>query len=381
MRTVSFVLALAASSFAGPKGKDEEHPRSPGTPLEIRFTPWYCTQCVREGRIETQEKDLELWQTPLADLVKALDLDNWIFIETPHFRILSTLRTSTVTFKESAFALADLRRLRRIFPKLRIGRDKARLKPHQRAHLYHIRAERIYTHFAALTDNVEPYLGMGVPYELLLFGDYSDHHMFTDQFIGRGKDRAGVRAVSRAKPYLLLFTTAADQVARDDGKGDHVLSNHVIHNIVHNLVDGHGTYHRETWAWLEEGLAHYYTRRENPKYNSFCWAEGRRPADLAKDRWEEVVFDVVRRQKDLPLNQWCEKLLPGELTATEQGLSWSIVEWLVTTEPIRFTKMLRRLDDLEARPTCAQCIHDAFGVTPNVLHSRWRAYVLEHYRK
>ena len=89
----------------------------------------------------------------------------------------------------------------------------------------------------------------------------------------------------------------------------------------------------------------------------------------------------MRRGKDPPLSRWCEKLQPGELTGIENGTSWSIVKWLVETEPIRFTKMLVKLDDFENKPSAAECIEFAFNVTPSVLHQRWRDYVLENYGK
>ncbi len=34
------------------------------------------------------------------------------------------------------------------------------------------------------------------------------------------------------------------------------------------------------------------------------------------------------------MSQWCEKIQPGELTGVEQGLSWSLVEWMIQTDPV-----------------------------------------------
>ena len=36
-------------------------------------------------------------------------------------------------------------------------------------------------------------------------------------------------------------------------------------------------------------------------------------------------------------------------------------------------------EDLKEKPDCAGCIQHAFGVSPSVLHQRWREYVIEHY--
>ena len=385
MRSLLLSILLATAAAAGPsKGGlvDEVHPRSPETPLEIVYKPYWCNKCAEEERIEERDKSVHMMRMPVADLAKELDLDKgWIVITTPHFFILSTIRRSKVKFKNARFVRADLRRLKTIFPKLGIGRDGATLNAHQRAHLYHIRAERVYSHFAALTDNQKKWLGMEAPYHLFLFDDYAEHHALVDKFIGRANDKAGVQHHDRDKPNFMCFTTAESQISRDQGKGDAIFANHVIHSVAHNLVDGHFNYHRETWAWLEEGLGHYYERRENPKHNSFCWAEGKPPQDFQKSNWESVIYNLVRRGRDDPLGRWCEKLLPGELTGVQNGMSWSIVQWLVETEPIRFTKMLRKMEDYKAKPTCTECIQHAFGVTPGVLHSRWREWVRENYAK
>ena len=87
----------------------------------------------------------------------------------------------------------------------------------------------------------------------------------------------------------------------------------------------------------------------------------------------------MRRGRDDPLSQWCEKLQPGQLSGTQNGMSWSIVKWMIETEPIRFTKMLDKLNDFEAKATCEQSIEHAFGVSTTVLHQRWREYVLKEY--
>jgi hypothetical protein len=319
---------------------------------------------------------------PVEELAKVLDLDkNWIVIETPHFRILSTIGRANVKFKDVAYARADLLRLRTIFPKLGIGREGTTVNAHERAHLYHIRVERLYSHFSALTDHKKRFLGMEAPYEVYLLDDYAEYHTLTDQFLGRGMKMAGIQHHSKETPNFNCFLTSEQQYGRTKGKGDRRFANWVTHSVAHNLVDGFENYYRETPAWLEEGLAHFYERKEYTKSNNFCWTEGKPPQAFQKDDWESVIYNLVRRGKDPSLSLWCEKLTPGELTGIENGLSWSIVKWIVETEPIRFTKLLRKLNDYENKPTSTAAIEFAFGVSPGVLHSRWRDYVRENYGK
>ncbi len=382
MRRIAVLLLAVGVGMAGPKGKatDVMHPRSPETPLEITFSPWYCPLCVKEERIQPEERKIHMMRMPVEELAKLLDLDKkWLVIQTPNFKILSTLGRANIKFKDVAFARADLLRLKTIFPKLGIGREGATVNAHQRAHLYHIRLERLYCHFVALTENKKRYLGMDAPYEVYLLDDYSEYHTLTDQFLGRGMKMAGIQHHSKEKPNFNCFLTSEQQYGRTKGKGDRRFANWVTHCVAHLLVDGFDNYYRETWAWLEEGLAHYYERKEYTRSNTFCWTEGKPPQDFLKPDWESVIYNLVRRGKDPSLSQWCEKLQPGELTGVENGLSWSIVKWLVETEPIRFSKLIRKLNDYENKPTAAQSIEFAFGVSPGVLHSRWREYVRENY--
>ena len=136
---------------------------------------------------------------------------------------------------------------------------------------------------------------------------------------------------------------------------------------------------RESPAWIEEGFGHYYERRENIRWNNFCWAEGKPPTDFTKPDWEAIIFTLVRRDKDVPFSQWCEKLQPGEMSGVENGLSWSIVKWLIETEPLRFTKVLELMHDQKLNLRSADMIQEAFGCSPSVLYQRWREYVLKEY--
>ncbi len=386
MRSLLLLAAIAAAASAkGRQHQDEVNPRAPDQPLEISFLDYYCPTCVREERIAPPEKkpDVRLMRMPVAKLAKDLGLKErdrgkkWFVIQTPDFKILSNLKGAKVKPGDSTFITFDLRRLKKIFPKLTIGLQGTVLRPHQRAHLYHIRFARVYAHFKALTGNKEKWFGMEAPYECYLFDEYAEHHRLCDVYVGRTNDKAGVQHHMREKPNYMMFTTADRMVPG----GDRTFSNHVIHHLAHNLADGFGNYYRETPAWLEEGLAHYYERRETPKDNTFCWTEGKSPTDFQKPNWRSTILALVRRGKDLPLGQWCEKEQPGALSGTEQGLSWSIVEWMIRTDPVRLAKVLQETQDYTKKPTAAEVLHRAFGITPNTLHERWRKYVKTEYAK
>jgi hypothetical protein len=379
----AFLLIVAASgqSDRSKAPTDDMNPRAPSTPLEITFQPYWCTRCAKEGLLKgKQPQTIEMERKPVDDLVKQLEIKtDWIAMQTPHFKIFSTLEGSMAKYADSVFCRRDLERLKTIMPKISFGPDGVVLDEHERVHLYQIRLEREYAHFAALTNNTKPNLGMPMPYEIYLWADYSQHHVFCDRYVGGRSDKSGVQHHDRTKPNFILFSCAESIVSANNGKGDGPLANHVFHNVAHCMIDGYNDYFRETPAWLEEGLGHYYERRENPRWNNFCWAEGKMPTEFQKPDWETTIFSLVRRDKDPPFAQWCEKLQPGELTGVENGFTWGIVKWLVETEPLRFTKMIEPMDDLTLNLDTNGLIQQAFGCSPSVLYQRWREYALANY--
>lgn len=395
---------------------DDMNPRALTTPLQITLEPYWCPICVKEERIKdvgvhgaaspppgapaadvpaagvpaagapgdgayTTPYEMHLMKRPVAKLAEQLSikLADIKVMETAHFKIFSMLDDAAVKYADSIYVRADLDRLKKLGFEFSLGPDGARLDAHTRMHMYHVRLERQYAHFTALTGNTKPNLGMALPYEIYLWSDYTPHHEFVDRFIGGRNDKGGVQWHFRDPPNYEIFSCAESIVTAQVAKGDGALANHLFHNVAHLMADGYNNYLRETPAWIEEGLGHYYERRENPRWNTFCWAEGKPPTDFTKPNWESIIFTIVRRGKDTPFNQWCEKLQPGEMTGVENGLSWSIVKWLIETEPVRFTKMLEAMHDQVRNLKPGELIQDAFGCSSGVLYQRWREYVLKEY--
>jgi hypothetical protein len=384
MASMSTLATVLAAALALDEPVDEVNPRSPDKPLEIVFRPFSCAECVEEKRLPADSapsEEIRILRQPASTVAKSigLDFEKEVFVvASPNFTIFSALEKTKVKPADSRFLAADLGRLKEIFPALAIDAPTVVLSAHQRAHLYQIRAERVFAHFAALTACAKKHVGTGAPYEVYLFEDYATHHKLVDVYMGISQDKMGVTHHVREKPNFLAIS-AYEAITPE---GDWAFANLVIHSIAHNLVDGYNNYSKETWAWFEEGLAHYYERRETPNHNTFCWTEGRAPTMFEKPSWHSTILNMVRREKDRNLAEWCEKSQPGELSAEEQGLSWSIVKWLVETEPVRVTRMLDKLEeDYLKTVSASECVEHGFGVSPSVLHERWREHVLKDYPK
>ena len=142
MRALLILAVLAATASArGKQHQDEVNPRAPDQPLEIPYLDYYCPTCVEEARIAPPEKkpDVRFMRMSVSKFSKDLgfkerDLGkNWFYIQTPEFKILTNLKGAKVKPQDSTFITFDLRRLKKIFPKLTIGLQGTVLRPHQRA--------------------------------------------------------------------------------------------------------------------------------------------------------------------------------------------------------------------------------------------------------
>ena len=223
------LLVFLSQAHAGP-AKDERHPRNPEQPLEINLETRYCKQCLADGVIEGEPREMEFAHMPVEKLAKEVGAKKWVCIESPHFKIFITLKRAPVKHSDSPYMTADLARLKQVVPDFAPAKGTNYLTPHQRAHLYQVRLERLYEHFAALTGNRIDWLGMKAPFEVLLFDDYREYASFAEKVLGRpvGKGRHAERMLTdfqrQGKRFMLL--ASAQRFFRG---GDRELSDTVFH--------------------------------------------------------------------------------------------------------------------------------------------------------
>jgi len=370
------LLALARLAAGGPV--DETHPRAPDQPLPIEFTPWYCQRCIERELLEAQPRDISITGVPAPELAKSLKIRrSWYAIESPNFRIFSTLAGARIKHNDSRFAAADLIRLKKIFPSFQVGGQGSFVTAHQRAHLYQIRAERILSHSRALTGNKHRFLGMGDRFVLCLFEKEKEFQAFVEEELARPYSRGTPveRKHFTGGDNFYLISTAASLYKG----GESELSNTILHHTAHSVVYGHNDYVSAMWGWLDGGFAHYYERRESEEHNFFCLVSADPPKEFLRGNWRRKIRHMVYRNKDPSLGGWCEKTYAQQLSGTEHALAWSIVDWLVQTNPVRLGKLMDIAARNEGRPSCSQAIQEVFGVDAYQLHDRWRAYVLKEY--
>ena len=150
------------------------------------LTPdFYCTGCVRQGRIPDPGKraSVRLAQRSetqvLGWIEKVLEIRRPVYIEDPVFKMFVDLPPMNVKRFRNRFLREELRELRDIFPK--VSKKTVVLDTHQRAHLYLIRANRLLRDFwwlaGSTNDDVRrryrnvsgPYMGMKNKQEVFVF--------------------------------------------------------------------------------------------------------------------------------------------------------------------------------------------------------------------
>jgi len=156
-----------------------------------------------------------------------------------------------------------------------------------------------------------------------------------------------------------------------------------VSNVVHNVGLIALTRYKANYAfpsvWLREGFS-YYVEMASLGYSlSFSLGRGGSAgagetgpvwADSAK--WRQALKQVVAEGQDPPLRRM-GKMTVDQFRYQELVKAWSVVEFLVRWDPVRF----KRFIDLskERKKSEQDALKEAFGVNYRQCDAKWRAYV------
>ncbi len=342
-----------------------------------------------------------------AEVEKALPKTKIRWVETAHFRIGSALPAWTIPFdpKIKKRYRAELTELKKKLP--RVNPRAKRLDPWLRVHLFAHRLEKLYADFErrlGVTDDDFPdkpstlvngkymgegkYLGMKQKYVVLMFSKLGDHIRYLSLFVGTTQ-RFAKRHHFKVFGSLLLCT--AEEV--DDGrlKNDVALHVHVIWNTTHNLVDGFRLYHVDIPVWFKEGLAHWYGRRVDPKWNNFDQNESSKADMRATWRWNVAVRRRIDSDRFTPFAEVARWRDYGQINFYDHMAIWSRVDFLMATrgdEGLRkFLFIIKEPPgngmDLSAAKEILKrqrrAMQEAWGLTPLSLDREWKEWVKKNY--
>ena len=339
------------------------------------------------------------------DVEKALGNIEIRWIETAHFRIGCTLPSYAAEDKRERDKLrAELAELQQAFPEV----DPARRRPDPwlRAHLYARRLENLYADFQrrlGATDadfpvkpgtlvNGEyrgegPYLGQPTKYVVLLMDKASAVGRFFGRFCGQQEDRP--RRYNFMKSGMILFATSIEHAEGTLVK-DSALHCNVVFNVTHNLVDGYKYYTVDAPVWWKEGLAHWFARRVDERWNNFSAVAEEAGETRATWNWPPKVRGRVKNEYFPPAEELMAWNSYDERRFSDHMMMWSRVDYLMSTGDAGFATFMKMIkgaypgvsgipDHAAVVARQAEALQQAWGLDYAAFDREWAAYVLKNY--
>ncbi len=204
-----------------------------------------------------------------ADVDRVLGEKRFLWLETAHFRVGSSLKSiGWPEDNEAKKQLQDeIKALRKKLPK--VPERPKKLDPWLRLHLAAHRCEKGYAEFQQLigvTDadfakkGAEPpdgaFLGLPGKFLLLQCQKKSDMARYVDRFCG-GKEDTSIRYYHQ-KTFQLVHVMSAEGLEGFDESGLH---GHMVYGLWHNLANGYRGFAYPLPMWFAEGLAHWHARK------------------------------------------------------------------------------------------------------------------------
>jgi hypothetical protein len=397
------VLALALSGFAAAQGEIKPFPKvdpyTKDAPDAKTKAGYASFGPFRFGDAETT--------TQVEETLGGIPM---IWVETEHFKLGSGLPEYTVPDdkREKERLRSELERLAARLPDVKAKPKK--LDPWLRLHLYAQRLEELYAAFLAefgLEESQFPtappdpkkkrttpymgegrYLGMSSKYTVLLFDKRSAHARYGSVHLRQqlqGPTRFYLPAVDS-----WLFVTA-NEFLEGGWANDSALACDVISGVSQNLALGFRGYKVGLPFAISEGLAHWFSRRFDPRYHIFSGFDQTR-TDI-KEEWNWAP--LVRARVDHGVfPTFADMLAWGGAESREWAdhlMMWSRLDHLLAREDDLAGRLLHALKEpppTRTEGTPAQLAASARAAFERVtgsdlaqLDREWSEWVLKTYPK
>ncbi|MFT4709435.1 MAG: hypothetical protein ACI9D0_000130 [Bacteroidia bacterium] len=321
------------------------------------------------------------------------------WIETEHFEIGYAGPPYKVSAQERKAVQLELATLAELFPEIKP--KKALIDPWLRAHMYAVRCEQIYAQFMEIMQvtgdefpsgekqwdgtgtywGEGPHLGQKGKYELMIMPSEGDLEAYLSEQFG-----VQSKKTNRWNVNELDTISVTMQMREGDLKKDLALHGHVAFNLAHNLLDGFKHYSYDTQIWLHEGLAHWFEREINPKFNSFDSGEGSKGVMSKKEDWDKEVLILVRGDKAPRMAELANIKNYADLTLDQHYVTWSMVKFLLEEHATAFANINKILhgrmsaDGSQQNSSNLDSVHrDAFkselGMNYSQFDTAWQEWV------
>lgn len=329
-----------------------------------------------------------------------------IWVETAHFKLGSGLPEYTVRGdeRERERLTAELTRLAALLPDVKVKTKK--LDPWLRLHLFALRLEDLYADFLRALDLEEKdfptappgagskgpymgegrYLGMGSKFTVLIFDKKSSVGRYSKVYLGRQIETPTRWHFPGTDSFL--FLTAAEFL-EGDYANDSALACDVVAGVSQNLAAGFRGYRVLLPFAVSEGLAHWFSRRVDPRYHLFS---GTDPARVrAKDEWNWAPSVRARAEHEFypsthDMLGWQDA---NALEWADHLVLWSRMDYLLAREDDAAGNFLRMLKEPSEKQLTADelverartSLATATAVDLAKFDELWREWVLRTYPK
>ena len=353
---------------------------------------YHCTACIAEGRtapstgregrrlVERDEGAVLDW------IAEELRPKGSAFLEDEDFKLYIDLPKMALRKNPSRYLAEDIEALRNIFPEMKKGTRLRYITGHQRAHLYLFRAQRLMRDFLWMTGTTDaeikekwphlgPHLGMRNKLEVFVFVRPRDYQWFCDGHIGR--------VIPTGQAWHHMQDNALFVAMTDAGNPDARSHNAFIHRITHNLLDAYRRYGFKMPGWLQIGLAHWIERRENQRWNTYCWGEGTEIKEHPTYKWLLRVRRLVRQDKAMPFVEGASRIEYSEFSEADHLIAYSWFCYLMRLGPEKLRVFINALKDRKPDaphfPAQVEAFKRAYGVDMLRFDEGWRRWVREIY--
>jgi len=343
-----------------------------------------------------------------SDIDKLLEFEKILWIETPHFRIGTSLPQWQVPteMKTRNKLRAELTEMQKVLPK--INPKTRRLDPWLRAHLTAYRMEKLYREVQELFGVKDedfpqdaskvlitpgarymgygPYLGMKDKFLVLVFDKLGPYQTYLSSSAGRDSKFPQRWHFTDLSSLLFSCACESDQFPL---KHDTALHCALAFNVGQNLLDGFRYYAYDMPVWIREGFGHWCSRRIDGDWSNFDQNEGSVADMKVIDRWDVYCRSMMGTDKYAPFAAVAEWRDFGLIKFNDHVAIWSRMDWLISQGPEKWRKFLFAVkgrvnerwepDQKDLVGATREALKDAYGLNFLNLDERWAEWVKETY--
>ncbi|MAF67331.1 MAG: hypothetical protein CMJ84_16950 [Planctomycetes bacterium] len=331
-----------------------------------------------------------------ADVCEMMGGVEILWVETANFRIGSSLKTYDLSGdkREKALLKKELARLKKRLGKLKAPRRE--LDPWLRLHLYAQRMEELYAHFlerfglsAADFPEGAPYLGYREKFLVLICERKSSFGRYTRIYHGSDQSWSFRTGFTDGAMFTGLSSEALSETSF---KLDSALYCQLVSDMVLNFNDAYRVNYFNSPIWWKYGLAHWYSRRIDPRWTSSAGVPSGRNWREEDAEWRPRVGNLVKNDFFISTEKLFACSDYEDLNTRDHMVAWSRIEFLLEREEADLKGFLdainrRKPEGDEAAVTAKlverqrAALEQCFGLSSAELDEQWASYVRKQYRK